>query len=229
MRETMTYLWAALVLATVGCGSAATTPPPAPTAERASPAPVEGLLTPERLVEQAPATYRVYFETTKGAFTVEVTRSWAPLGADRFYNLVGSGFFTDIAFFRAIKGFMVQFGIHGDPKVTAAWHDAKILDDPVGSASNLPGYFTFAMAGRDTRTTQMFINYADNARLDQLGFPPIGKVIDGMEVVERLNTEYGEGAPRGIGPHQGRLRDEGNAYLKAEFPRLDYIVRASLL
>jgi len=183
---------------------------------------------PARLTAQAPETFRARFETTRGSFTVAVTRSLAPRGADRFYNLVRSGYFTEVAFFRVIPGFMCQFGIHGDPKVAAAWRSARIPDDPV-KASNVRGAVTFATAGPDTRTTQLFINYADNSRLDAMGFAPFGKVIEGMEVVDKINGEYGEGAPQGRGPDQGRLQREGNAYLKRDFPNLDYIKSARLL
>ncbi len=177
----------------------------------------------------APAVYKVKMSTTKGDFVVEVHRDWAPLGADRFYNLVKAGFFTDIAFFRVVKGFMVQFGIHGDPTVSHAWQHASIQDDPASSQSNKPGMVTFAMAGPNTRTTQMFINYGDNARLDSMGFPPFGKVISGMSVVNAIEGFYGEGAPSGHGPDQGRIQREGNTYLKAEFPKLDYLKSATLV
>ncbi len=168
-------------------------------------------------------------DTTKGSFVIECTRVWAPQGVDRFYNLVKAGYFTDIAFFRAIEGFMCQFGIHGDPAVSAVWRDAKIPDDTVGAASNTPGMVTFAMAGPATRTTQFFINFGENSNLDSMGFPPIGKVTEGMAVVNSLNTEYGEGAPQGRGPAQQKVQMEGNAYLKSAFPNLDYIKSASLL
>lgn len=177
---------------------------------------------PGKLTEKAPETFKARFETTKGAFTVEVTRSQAPNGADRFYNLVRSGFFKDIAFFRVIPGFMCQFGIHGDPKVAAAWRGAQITDDPV-KASNIRGAITFATAGPNTRTTQLFINFGDNSRLDGMGFAPFGKVTDGMDVVDKINGEYGEGAPRGRGPDQNRVQSQGNEYLKKEFPNLDYL------
>jgi len=177
----------------------------------------------------APAVFKAKFVTTKGDFTVEVHRDWAPLGADRFYNLVKNGFFTDIAFFRVVKGFMVQFGIHGDPKVSREWKSASIQDDPVGKASNTKCMITFAMAGPNTRTTQIFINYADNARLDSMGFPPFGKVVDGIKTVDAIEGMYGEGAPQGRGPSQGRIQNEGNTYLKAEFPKLDYIKSASIV
>ena len=191
---------------------------------------------PTKATETAPDTFKVKFETTKGAFTVQVNRAWAPTGADRFYNLVKVGFFSEVSFFRAISGFMVQFGIHGDPKVNAMWRPKRIKDDKVDPkvVSNTRGKLTFAMAGPNTRTTQFFINYSDrNARLDGMGFPeafpPIGEVIEGMNVVDNLHTGYGEGAPRGRGPAQGRLQSEGNAYLKAEYPLLDYIKKATLL
>lgn len=203
-------------------------PAKAPKAATASAA----LMDPSKAKESAPETFKVKFETTKGAFTVQVNRTWAPKGADRFYNLVKVGFFSDIAFFRAISGFMVQFGIHGDPKVAEVWRSERISDDPVDPkvASNTRGKLTFAMAGPNTRTTQLFINYADrNSRLDSMGFPPIGEVIEGMNVVDSLHTGYGEGAPRGRGPAQNRLQSEGNAYLKADFPQLDYIKKATLL
>jgi len=188
---------------------------------------MEKLMNPASASEKAPENFKVRFKTTKGDFLVEVTRAWSPLGADRFYNLVKAGYFTDIAFFRVISGFMAQFGIHGDPAVSAKWREARIADDPVVQ-SNLKGYVSYAMAGPDTRTTQFFINYADNSRLDGSGFSPFGRVASGMEVVESLYSGYGEGAPSGQGPEQGRIQMQGNAYLKAAFPNLDYITGASL-
>ncbi len=183
---------------------------------------------PSKLTEKAPDTFKVRFETTKGAFTIEVTRSLSPNGADRFYNLVRSGYFQDIAFFRVISGFMCQFGIHGDPKVSAAWREASIPDDPV-KGSNTRGTISFATAGPNTRTTQLFINFGDNVGLDRMGFSPFGKVVEGMDVVDKINAEYGEGAPNGRGPHQGRIQQEGNEYLKKTFPNLDYIKSATIL
>ncbi|HEY5166893.1 MAG TPA: peptidylprolyl isomerase [Pseudolabrys sp.] len=177
--------------------------------------------------EQAPATYKVRFDTSKGAFVLQVTRAWAPLGADRFYNLVKSGFYDNVRFFRVISGFMVQFGISGDPALMAGWRDAPIQDDPV-TQSNKRGTITFAMAGPNTRTTQVFINFADNDRLDASGFAPFGRVVSGMEVVDKLNPEYGEGAPRGRGPDQSRMQREGNAYLAKEFQRLDLVKKATI-
>jgi len=185
------------------------------------------LANPAALREQAPAEFKVKFETTKGIFVLDVHRNWAPNGADRFYNLVKNGFYDNVRFFRVISGFMVQFGINGDPGVMANWRSAQIQDDPV-TQSNTRGMLTFAMAGPNTRTSQVFINFADNSRLDQSGFAPFGKVISGMNVVDALNAEYGEGAPRGRGPDQSRLQSEGNAYLAKEFPRMDYIKKATI-
>jgi peptidyl-prolyl cis-trans isomerase A (cyclophilin A) len=183
---------------------------------------------PSKLTAQAPETFNAQFDTTKGKFIIEVTRSLSPNGADRFYNLVKSGYFTDVAFFRVIPGFMCQFGIHGDPAVSAKWRDANITDDPV-KGSNTRGMITFATAGPNTRTTQLFINFGNNANLDSMGFSPFGKVIEGLDVVDKINSEYGEGAPGGIGPNQGRVQMEGNAYLKKEFPNLDYIKSAIIV
>jgi peptidyl-prolyl cis-trans isomerase A (cyclophilin A) len=160
--------------------------------------------------EQAPATYKVKFETSKGDVTIEVHRDWAPKGADRFYNLVKSGFYDNVRFFRVLSGFMAQFGINGDPALMAKWRKTPITDDPV-KQHNTRGTVTFATAGPNTRTTQMFINFGDNSQLDGMGFAPIGKVTSGMNVVDKLYAGYGEGAPRGAGPDQQRMQMEGNA------------------
>jgi peptidyl-prolyl cis-trans isomerase A (cyclophilin A) len=189
---------------------------------------MEILKNPAKAVEKAPENFKVKFETTKGDFTLEVTRAWSPLGADRFYNLVKAGFFTDVAFFRVIEGFMVQFGIHGDPAISSAWKGARIKDDPV-TQSNAKGYISYAMAGPNTRTTQLFINFGNNRNLDGMGFSPFGKVVEGMGVVESIYNGYGEGAPSGMGPDQGLVQLQGNKYLKAEFPKMDYIKSAELL
>jgi peptidyl-prolyl cis-trans isomerase A (cyclophilin A) len=178
--------------------------------------------------QTAPTTFKVRFETSKGDFIVEVQRAWAPQGADRFYNLVKNGFYDGARFFRVISGFMAQFGINGDPKVSAVWREQRIKDDPV-QQSNTRGFISYAMAGPNTRTTQLFINYGDNSRLDQRGFAPFGRVIEGMEVVEQLYAGYGEGAPQGKGPSQGRIQQEGNAYLTSSFPSLDYIKKATVI
>ena len=181
-----------------------------------------GFTDPAKLTEKAPGTFKAQFDTTRGKFTIEVTRSLSPNGADRFCNLVRSGYFKDLAFFRVIPGFMCQFGIHGDPAVSAKWREASIGDDPV-KGSNTRGAITFAKAGPNTRTTQLFINFGDNSRLDSTGFPPFGKVTEGMDVVDKINGEYGES------PVQGRIQMEGNAYLKKDFPNLDYIKSATVV
>ncbi len=182
---------------------------------------------PASLTEQAPPVYKAKFDTSKGTFVIEVHRDWAPNGADRFYNLVKNGYYNDARFFRVIDGFMVQFGINGNPKISAVWRDANIPDDPV-KQSNTRGTVTFATAGPDTRTTQVFINFGDNAGLDRQGFSPFGKVVSGMDVVDSLFGGYGEGAPSGRGPNQGIVQSLGNAYLEKAFPKLDYIEKATV-
>jgi peptidyl-prolyl cis-trans isomerase A (cyclophilin A) len=206
---------------------APTTVTSAPPSATSVPAGV-GFDDPSKLTATAPDTFKVLVVTTKGPFTLEVTRALSPNGADRFYNLVRSGYFTDIAFFRVISGFMCQFGIHGDPAVAAKWRDANITDDAV-KGSNTRGTITFADAGPNTRSTQLFINFGNNVNLDGMGFSPFGKVTDGMEVVDKINAEYGEGAPQGNGPDQSRVQNEGNAYLKKDFPDLDYIKSATIV
>ena len=189
----------------------------------------QGFTDPARLTARAPETFKVQFNTTKGKFTIEVTRSLAPNGADRFYNLVRSGYFTDVAFFRVVAGFMCQFGMHGDPNVSAKWGEATIPDDPV-KGSNTRGTITFAMGGPNTRSTQLFINFGDNTRLDSMGFSPFGKVVEGMDVVDKINGEYGDMPQQGgSGPNPARIAMEGNAYLKKDFPNLDYIKSATVL
>ena len=187
-----------------------------------------GFTDPAKLTEKAPETFKAQFDTTKGKFTIEVTRSLSPNGADRFYNLVRSGYFKDVAFFRVVPGFMCQFGIHGDPNVSAKWRAAAIADDPV-KGSNTRGTITFATAGPNTRTTQLFINFGNNINLDSMGFSSFGKVTEGMDVVDKINSEYGDGPPYGSGPNQGRVQGEGNAYLKKDFPNLDYIKSATIV
>ena len=183
---------------------------------------------PAALTEQAPATYKARFDTSKGVFVIDVNREWAPVGADRFYNLVKNGFYDENRFFRVISGFMVQFGINGNPQVSTPWRNAQIKDDPV-KQSNKRGFITFATSGPNSRTTQVFINFGSNDPLDAMGFAPFGQVTVGMDVVDRLYAGYGEGAPRGRGPDQGRIQAEGNAYLKRAFPQMDYVKRASIV
>jgi peptidyl-prolyl cis-trans isomerase A (cyclophilin A) len=186
------------------------------------------LASPAALNETAPATYKARFDTSKGAFVIDVHRDYAPNGADRFYNLVKNGFYDDNRFFRVISGFMVQFGINGDPKISAPWRNAQIKDDPV-KQSNKRGFITFATSGPNSRTTQVFINFADrNSFLDGMGFAPFGQVTSGMDVVDALYSGYGEGAPQGRGPDQGRVQFEGNDYLVKNFPNMDYVKKATV-
>src|SRR5262249_2757115 len=187
------------------------------------------LLDPSKAAEKAPDTFQAKFTTTKGDFVIEVTREWAPNGADRFYNMVKIGYLNNVAFFRNIEGFMVQFGINGDPAVNKKWRNSNIKDDPVVE-SNKPGYVTFAQSSQpNSRSTQVFINFGDNARsLDGQRFAPFGRVVEGMDVVKKLYNGYGEGAPRGLGPDQGRVQAEGNAYLKKSYPKLAYIKKAEI-
>src|ERR1700733_7083875 len=181
----------------------------------------QGLLHPETLAEQAPEVFDATFSTTKGDFVVRVNRAWAPIGADRFYNLVKAGYYNDASFFRVIPGFVVQFGLGADPMVNKAWRDAKINDDPV-SQSNRPGYLTFATAGKNTRTTQLFINLGNNGQLDSMGFSPFGQVTSGMDVVQKIHSGYGES------PDQGQITSQGKAYLDKNFPKLDSIKSATI-
>ncbi len=184
---------------------------------------------PATLTEKASDVYRARFATSRGDFVIEVHRDWAPLGADRFFNLVKNGFYNETRFFRVVRGFMAQIGISGKPELNAVWRDSHIQDDSV-MKSNLRGFVSFATAGPGTRTTQFFINYADaNSRLDTMGFAPFGQVVSGMDVVDSLYAEYGEGAPQGRGPNQGRIQSEGNAYLLRDFPQLDYVKEATIL
>ena len=210
--------------------SPSASPSPSPTASAAAPSPSSrpALLDPSRATERAPDKFRVAFETTKGRFVVEVTRAWAPRGADRFFNLVRARYYDDVAFFRVIERFMVQFGIHGDPAVSAAWRDARIPDDPV-TQSNLRGMVTYATAGPGTRTTQLFVNFGNNSGLDGQGFAPFGRVVEGLSVVDSLYSGYGEGAPSGVGPDQGRAQAEGNRYLRGAFPKLDFVKTARVV
>jgi cyclophilin family peptidyl-prolyl cis-trans isomerase len=180
-------------------------------------------------IQPAPETYRVKIETTKGRFTLEVSRALAPLGADRFYHLVNSGFYDDSRFYRVIAGRFAQFGIAGDPRIAQIWRSESFPDDPV-RARNTRGTFAFAMTGPNARTTQIYINVADQPRQDADGFAPFGKVVEGMDVVDKLYSGYGETSGGGMrGGRQGRLFEEGNAYLDREFPSLDRLKSAELL
>jgi peptidyl-prolyl cis-trans isomerase A (cyclophilin A) len=180
------------------------------------------LKNPAALKEKAPETFKAKFVTTKGPFVVEVKRAWSPNGADRFYNLVKNGYFERVKFFRVVPNFVVQFGIHPDPAISAKWREANIPDDKVVQ-SNKKGFLTFATAGPNTRTTQLFISLADNERLDSMGFSAFGHVIQGMDVVEKLYSGYGEQ------PDQRSIQEQGNAYLDKEWPKLDAITKATIV
>jgi peptidyl-prolyl cis-trans isomerase A (cyclophilin A) len=205
--------------------------PAAQVSAPAAPATGNPLLDPKSpaMNQTAPAKYQVRFSTSKGDFTLDVDRTWAPKGADRFYNLVKNGYFDNVRFYRVIqtpRPFMVQFGINGDPAIAAKWgDDTAIEDDPV-TQSNTRGTITFATKGPNTRTTEVYINFGDNAFLDSQGFSPFGKVAEGgMDVVDKLNAEYGE-AGSATGPDPFRIAGEGNEYLTKNFPNMDYIKTA---
>ena len=183
---------------------------------------------PDSLAQQAPDSFRVEFTTSKGPFVVQAVRAWAPRGVDRFYFLTRNGYYDGTKFFRNIPDFMVQFGLHGDPDVNAAWINRSIPDDTVRQP-NGRGAVSFAMGGPDTRSTQLFINKRDNIRLDMMGFAPIGRVVEGMQVVDSLYEGYGEGPPGGRGPDQDRIISQGNRYLHSFFPRLDSIISTRVL
>ena len=194
---------------------------PAATKKVAAPAGPD-LLKPSTLRAKAPELYKVKFTTTKGDVLIQVTRAWAPLGADRFFNLIRNGFYTDAAFFRVLPRFVAQFGIAARPEVANAWEDAKFFDDKV-LQSNKRGTLTFATAGPNTRTTQIFINFSDNAGLDTQGFAPFGQVIEGMQLVDQFFSGYGEA------PDQGSIRQQGKAYVDRNFPNLDRILKAEIV
>jgi peptidyl-prolyl cis-trans isomerase A (cyclophilin A) len=189
------------------------------------------LRAPKLATHQAPDTFTVKLETTAGDISMDVTRAWSPKGADRFYTLVRAGYYTDIAFFRVIPGFMAQVGISGDPSLNTLWHRTGIADEPITpGVSNTRGMVTYAKGGPNTRSTQFFINFGNNGQLDAMGFPPFAKVQDtSMGVVAKIYSGYGECAPRGRGPEQGRLQREGTPYLKRDFPELTYIKTASVV
>ncbi len=190
------------------------------------------LMSPDHAIwsEPAPEVFQTRIETTKGEFVVEVHRDWAPRGADRFYNLVRTGFFDDSRFYRVRAGFIVQFGLPGDPDVIAPWVDRAMPDDPVVQ-SNTRGTIAYAMTGPDTRTTQLYISLADNSRLNEQGFAPIGRIVEGMEdVVDNLYAGYDESAGGGMrGGQQGKIIADGNRHLDAEFPDLDQLIRATVV
>lgn len=213
--------------ARTGAAAPAAAKPPVAQAAKPAPAPkmnVTALMNPRGLVAKAPDAYKVKFATTKGDFVVQVTRAWSPLGADRFWNLIRNGFYNDATFFRVLPGFVAQFGLSANGAVNSAWRDAKIADDPSTVQSNKRGTLSFATAGPNTRTTQIFINYGDNARLDTMGFTAFGVILDnGMEIADQIYSGYGER------PNQGRITAEGKKYTDAEFPQLDRILYTEVI
>ena len=214
MRRIATLAVSAACLALIGCSS-----PDENKKKEAAPAPVK---------EVVPDIFHVKLDTSKGASDIEVPRDWAPAGATHFFQLVKSGFYDGARFFRVVRGFVVQFGINGDPQTNAMWANAMLPDDPV-KEHNVTGTVTYAMRGPSTRNTQIFINLADNrGSLDKQGFAPFGKVVDGMPVVLALYSSYGDMPPMGQGPDPARLQQQGNDYLASHFPRLDFIKKATV-
>ena len=222
MKSILSILSFCTILAIAASSAAQATGPrakaAAPSAAKAGPS----LLSPASLTARAPAEYKVKFTTTGGEFVVDVHREWAPLGADRFYNLVRRGFFTNASFFRVVPGFVVQFGLNANPAINKVWKEARIQDDPV-KQSNRRGTLVFATAGPNTRTTQLFINFGDNGRLDGMGFAPFGEVIEGMGVVDKIYAGYGEQ------PRQDLITAQGDAYISQNFPKIDKIKFARVL
>jgi len=184
----------------------------------------EKLTDPSKLTAKAPDTFKAKFDTTKGLVVIEVHREWSPNGADRFYNLVKNGYYDGVKFFRVVPGFVVQWGIHGDPSIANKWLQSNIQDDPV-KQGNKRGFITYAKSGApNSRSVQLFINLVDNSRLDGMGFAAFGKVTEGLDVVDKLNGEYGEGLTK----LQGRIAEEGNAFLEKNYPKLDGIKKATI-
>ncbi len=228
MRKGIGLIGFVFALAVACSFAAAQTHPPAQSAPHAAATYDRALLTPSLLTRRAPDTYEVRVVTTKGPFVITVTRAWAPNGADRFYNLVRHHYYDGASFFRVLKGFVVQFGLSAYPDVNKVWANANIKDDPV-KQSNGAGYVTFATAGPNTRTTQVFVNLADNSQLDSMGFSAFGQVTEGMDVVNQLYSGYGEGAPDGHGPTQDDVASKGRAFLDKNFPNLDSIKTAEIV
>lgn len=185
------------------------------------------LLRPDDFAETAPDEYRVTLETDAGEVVIEVHRAWAPIGADRFYNLAAGGFYDDTRIYRVLENFMAQWGLNGNPYVNQAWKSEFLVDDPVAE-SNTRGRVAFAKGGVHTRTTEVFISYKDNSALDAEGFAPFGEVVEGMDVVDRFYASYGDGPPRGEGPYQAMAAARGNAYFDEEFPELTRILSVTV-
>lgn len=202
----------AIILTAAGCSEA---PQPKPKAEAPRPAPM-------------PDVYRVKLETNKGDIVFEVRKEWAPRAAARFYELVTTGYYDGSRFHRVIRNYFAQFGIHRDPKMSQLWRELRFPDEPV-KKSNKKGSMSFAQLGPNTRNVQVFLNLKDNVDLDKQGFPAFAQVVEGMDVAERLYSSYGELQPKGGGPDGVKAELQGNAYLESQFPRLDYIVKASVV
>jgi peptidyl-prolyl cis-trans isomerase A (cyclophilin A) len=232
MRKGIAGIGFVFALAVVCSFAAAQTHPPAQNAPHAAATYDRALLTPSLLTRRAPDVYKVKVVTTKGPFVITVTRAWAPNGADRFYNLVRHHYYDGASFFRVLNGFVAQFGLSAYPDVNKVWVNANIKDDPV-KESNITGYVTFAAAGSNTRTTQVFVNLNDNSgSLDHSSFAPFapfGQVTEGMDVVNQLYSGYGEGAPDGHGPTQDAVANKGHEYLEKNFPKLDSIKTAEIV
>jgi len=224
MRNAIAVVFVAGAVTVLAAQAPKPAAPAAPKPAAAAPA-GNRLLNPAALTAKAPDEFKVKFDTTKGPVLIELHRMWAPKGVDRFYNMVRNGFFTNVRFFRVIPNFMAQFGVSGDPAVNAAWEKARLTDDPPNGQKNVRGMLTYGTTGQpNSRGTQLFINYKDNSYLDAQGFIPIGQVVEGMEAVDMLNAEYGS-APQN---NQQRIVAEGNKYLAANFPKLDYIKTATV-
>jgi peptidyl-prolyl cis-trans isomerase A (cyclophilin A) len=198
----------AALVALVGCGSSPQTEAPKPPA--------------------VPETFKVKFTTSQGEFTVEANRAWAPIGVDRFHELLGLKYFDDNRFFRVVKGYIAQFGVNGDPKFHGKWRKRSIVDDKLVQ-SNERGTLTYAQAGPNSRATEIFINLKNNKSFDQQGFVPFAKVVEGMDVVDKLYSGYGELLPTGREIDPGKVEERGNEYLNSRFPKLDYILKAEIL
>ena len=226
----ITALLPLTLTALAGCGGGGDSADEEATEDQSSDTGINAILYyPDRLVETAPESFQVRFETTKGDFVVDVTRDWAPNGADRFYNLVKNGYYDGVYFYRVISGFMAQFGMHGEPQVQVRWSRATIADDPV-AASNTRGTVTYAKGGPDSRTTQLFISFGDNSGLDSQGFAPVGLVSEGMDVVDQIHSGYGDIEEQGgTGPRAYDISAQGNEYLAESFPDLDHIIAATLV
>jgi peptidyl-prolyl cis-trans isomerase A (cyclophilin A) len=236
IKQLLAVAFMSIVVCSVGCAKKSSSPFGLPNIDLKKLSPnssfssstPSAIPAPPDIDPQAPEQFRVRFETTKGDFIAEIDRAWSPNGVDRFYNMVKVGYFDQTAIFRAVPNFMFQFGIHGNPDVNDDWSEARFRDDPPAGISNLPGTLCFAKTGQpNSRSTQMFVNLGQNVPLDGQGFTPFGKVIQGMDVVRSINTEYGEN-PRGEDV-QGKFKREGNDYILERFPRVDLIRSVSLV